>query len=163
MEWKIGQGFDVHAITEGDSIILGGVTIPAPFSLEGYSDADVLLHAITDAVLGAVGGRDIGYHFPPGQEENKDRDSREFLRFAVEFAREKGYSLGNLDATVIAERPKLNPYFEKMIPIIADILQTPEENISLKATTTEKLGFTGRMEGIAALAVVMMKKNQVLP
>lgn len=158
MNFRIGQGFDVHKIVPGDGVILGGVKISANIALEGYSDADVLLHAVTDALLGAIGERDIGTHFPPGKEDNKNRDSREFLQFAIEKMEQKGYSLGNIDITVIAEKPKINPYYEKIHSSLKNIFQCKDEQVSLKATTTEKLGFTGREEGIAALAVILVHR-----
>lgn len=159
MNFRIGQGFDVHASLPGDGIILGGVKIPTDISLKGYSDADVLLHAVTDALLGAIGERDIGFHFPPGEKENKNRDSREFLEFAMEKMQKKGYILGNLDITVIAEKPKVNPYHDLILESLVGILQCKKDQIALKATTTEKLGFTGREEGIAVLAVILVQKK----
>lgn len=158
MQFKIGQGFDVHAVEKGNEVILGGMHIPAPFALKGFSDADVLLHAITDALLGAVAEHDIGFYFPPGKEENKNRASKDFLLFAYNLVLEKGYKLVNLDSTVLCEQPKVNPHREDIRKNIAKILQVKEEQISVKATTSEKLGFTGRGEGIAAQAVVLIEK-----
>ncbi|MES0489150.1 MAG: 2-C-methyl-D-erythritol 2,4-cyclodiphosphate synthase [Leptospirales bacterium] len=158
MNFRIGSGFDVHATIPGDFVILGGVKISAPFSLAGHSDADVLLHAITDAVLGSVASGDIGVHFPDTLPENKNRDSSEFLLFAIEEAARKGYELGNLDAVILCEAPKIAPHRDEIIQKISDWFQVAQSAISIKATTTEKLGFTGRAEGIAAQASILMQK-----
>lgn len=158
--FRIGQGLDVHQTQKGKQVTLGGIKIPAPFSLKGHSDADVLLHAITDALLGAVSEHDIGYFFPPSQAENKDRDSCDFLEFAYKLVKDKGYVLGNLDATLICEHPKIGTHRENLQTNIARILQVEKEKISIKATTSEKLGFTGREEGIAAQCVVLLMKDK---
>jgi len=158
MSFRIGSGFDVHATAPGDFVILGGVKIPAPFSLKGHSDADVLLHAITDAVLGSVASADIGVHFPDSDSQNKNRDSSEFLLLAIQEAARKGYKLGNLDATIICEAPKIAPHRAEITGKIAAWFQLEEDVISIKATTTEGLGYTGRGEGVAAQASVLMKK-----
>jgi len=158
MSFRIGSGFDVHATTAGKFVILGGVKIKAPFSLAGHSDADVLLHAITDALLGAVASEDIGTHFPDSTPENKNRDSSEFLLFAIEEAARKGYELGNLDAVIICEAPKIAPHRKEIIKNISTWFHVTQSAISVKATTTEGLGYTGRGEGIAAQASVLLKK-----
>ncbi|MFC4075441.1 2-C-methyl-D-erythritol 2,4-cyclodiphosphate synthase [Salinithrix halophila] len=153
---KVGQGFDVHAFAEGRPLILGGVTIPYPRGLAGHSDADVLLHTISDAVLGALGKGDIGKHFPDTDPRFKGADSAELMRTVWEMAAEAGYKLGNLDATVIAQKPKMAPFIPEIRERVAELLQAELSDINIKATTTEKLGFTGREEGIAAMAVVCL-------
>ena len=155
---RIGQGYDVHKLVPDRELILGGVTIPYEKGLLGHSDADVLIHAICDALLGAANMRDIGYHFPDTAGEYKDIDSKILLFDTMELLRDAGYTLGNIDATVAAERPKLNPHIPEMKRVMADVLQVDVEDISIKATTTEKLGFTGRQEGIAAYATVLIQK-----
>jgi 2-C-methyl-D-erythritol 2,4-cyclodiphosphate synthase len=157
---RIGQGYDVHALVEGRPLILGGVKIPHVKGLLGHSDADVLLHAITDAILGALSLGDIGKHFPDTDPAYKDADSRKLLAKVWEFAKERGYSLGNLDATVMAQKPKLLPYIPQMVERIAAVLEADSSRINVKATTTERLGFVGREEGIAALAVVSLIKQE---
>ena len=154
--FRIGQGYDVHRFAEGRELWLGGVQIPFERGLLGHSDADVLLHAICDALLGALALRDIGYHFPDTDPKYKGADSKVLLREVLRLVRERGYEVGNVDATVIAERPKINPHIPSMVTIIADILEVEEECISLKATTNEKMGFAGREEGIAAMAVALL-------
>lgn len=158
--FRIGQGFDVHAFAEGRPLIIGGVTIPYKLGLVGHSDADVLLHAIADACLGAIAAGDIGKHFPDTDAAFKDADSAVLLEKVWEFVQEKGYELSNLDCTIIAQKPKMAPHIEEMRSRISRILATSTENINVKATTTEKLGFTGREEGIASQAVVLLKKKQ---
>lgn len=149
---RIGNGFDVHKFAEGRKLILCGEDIPAQLGLLGHSDSDVALHALADALLGAASLRDIGYHFPDSDPTYKGADSRVLLRRVVELLSEKGYSIGNVDLTIIAQAPKLSPYIEKMRGNIAADLGIDVDNVSVKATTTEKLGFTGRGEGIAAQA-----------
>ncbi|WP_349409104.1 2-C-methyl-D-erythritol 2,4-cyclodiphosphate synthase [Pseudalkalibacillus sp. SCS-8] len=156
--FRIGQGFDVHQLVEGRPLIVGGVTIPYEKGLLGHSDADVLLHVITDALLGAIGEGDLGKHFPDTSDDFKDIDSKILLERAYTLAKEKGFSLGNVDATVIAQKPKMAPYIEEMRKVIAEQLDADIEQVNVKATTTEKLGFTGRGEGIAAQAVILMEK-----
>ncbi|WP_379971365.1 2-C-methyl-D-erythritol 2,4-cyclodiphosphate synthase [Ectobacillus sp. sgz5001026] len=158
--FRIGQGFDVHAFAEGRPLIIGGVTIPYELGLVGHSDADVLLHAIADACLGAIAAGDIGKHFPDTDVAFKDADSAVLLEKVWGFIQEKGYELANLDCTIIAQKPKMAPHIEEMRSRISSILVTSTENINVKATTTEKLGFTGREEGIASQAVVLLKKKQ---
>lgn len=158
--FRIGQGFDVHAFAEGRPLIIGGITIPYEKGLLGHSDADVLLHAISDACLGAIAAGDIGKHFPDTDAAFKDADSAVLLEKVWEFVQERGYELANLDCTIIAQKPKMAPYIEQMRERISNILATSIENINVKATTTEKLGFTGREEGIASQAAVLLKKKQ---
>ncbi|OOE09556.1 2-C-methyl-D-erythritol 2,4-cyclodiphosphate synthase [Fictibacillus arsenicus] len=158
---RIGQGFDVHAFCEERPLIIGGVTIPYEKGLLGHSDADVLLHAITDALLGAAGEGDIGKHFPDTDPAYKGADSKRLLLESWKLVEKKGYRLGNIDCTIIAQKPKMLPYIEVMRGVIAGIFGIEVERINVKATTTEKLGFPGREEGIAAQAVVLIEK--VLP
>ena len=158
MKVRVGFGYDVHALVPERDLWLGGVKIEHTMGLQGHSDADVLIHAICDALLGAANMRDIGYHFPDTAGENKDTDSKIPLFDTMELLRDAGYTLGNIDATVAAERPKLNPHIPEMKRVMADVLQVDVEDISIKATTTEKLGFTGRQEGIAAYATVLIQK-----
>ena len=156
MKVRVGFGYDVHALVPERDLWLGGVKIEHTMGLQGHSDADVLIHAICDALLGAANMRDIGYHFPDTAGEYKDIDSKILLFDTMELLRDAGYTLGNIDATVAAERPKLNPHIPEMKRVMADVLQVDVEDISIKATTTEKLGFTGRQEGIAAYATVLI-------
>ena len=158
MKVRVGFGYDVHALVPERDLWLGGVKIEHTMGLQGHSDADVLIHAICDALLGAANMRDIGYHFPDTAGEYKDIDSKILLFDTMELLRDAGYTLGNIDATVAAERPKLNPHIPEMKRVMADVLQVDVEDISIKATTTEKLGFSGRQEGIAAYATVLIQK-----
>ena len=158
MKVRVGFGYDVHALVPERDLWLGGVKIEHTMGLQGHSDADVLIHAICDALLGAANMRDIGYHFPDTAGEYKDIDSKILLFDTMELLLDAGYTLGNIDATVAAERPKLNPHIPEMKRVMADVLQVDVEDISIKATTTEKLGFTGRQEGIAAYATVLIQK-----
>ena len=153
---RVGMGFDVHKLVEGRDLWLGGIKIEHSLGLLGHSDADVLIHAICDAMLGAANMRDIGYHFPDTAAETDGIDSKILLRKTNELLNEKGWYVGNIDATICAERPKINPHVPAMKECLAGILNTDVENISIKATTTEKLGFTGREEGMSAYAVVMI-------
>ena len=155
MKVRVGFGYDVHALVPERDLWLGGVKIEHTMGLQGHSDADVLIHAICDALLGAANMRDIGYHFPDTAGEYKDIDSKILLFDTMELLRDAGYTLGNI---VAAERPKLNPHIPEMKRVMADVLQVDVEDISIKATTTEKLGFTGRQEGIAAYATVLIQK-----
>ncbi|MBJ8106784.1 MULTISPECIES: 2-C-methyl-D-erythritol 2,4-cyclodiphosphate synthase [Bacillati] len=157
--FRIGQGFDVHEFAEGRPLIIGGITIPHEKGLIGHSDADVLLHTIADACLGAIAAGDIGKHFPDTDPAFKDADSAVLLQKVWEFVREQGYELGNLDCTIIAQKPKMAPHIECMRKRISELLETSIDNINVKATTTEKLGFTGREEGIASQAVVLLQKK----
>ena len=154
---RIGYGYDVHRLTEGRPLVLGGVTIPWERGLLGHSDADVLIHAICDALLGAANMRDIGYHFPDTAGEYAGIDSKILLRKTVELIAGKGYVVGNIDATVCAERPKLNPHIPEMQRVLASVMGIEPDDVSIKATTTEKLGFTGREEGISAYATVLIE------
>ena len=158
MKVRVGFGYDVHALVPERDLWLGGVKIEHTMGLQGHSEADVLIHAICDALLGAANMRDIGYHFPDTAGEYKDIDSKILLFDTMELLRDAGYTLGNIDATVAAERPKLNPHIPEMKRVMPDVLQVDVEDISIKATTTEKLGFTGRQEGIAAYATVLIQK-----
>lgn len=153
LPFRIGEGWDVHRLVAGRALVIGGVTIPFEKGLLGHSDADVLLHAVGDAVLGAAGARDLGVHFPDTDPAYAGADSRTLLRRVREIARERGWRPENVDATVIAERPRLAPHIARMIATIAECLGLAEGQVNVKATTTEKLGFEGREEGIAAHAV----------
>lgn len=150
------MGYDVHKLVEGRDLILGGIKIDFEKGLLGHSDADVLIHAICDALLGAANMRDIGYHFPDTSEETDGMDSKLILKGVIELISSKGYKLGNIDATICAERPKLNPHVPAMKACLAKVIGCDENQISIKATTTEKLGFTGREEGISAYAVALI-------
>lgn len=156
MKIAVGQGFDVHQLVEGRPCIIGGVTLPYEKGLLGHSDADVLLHAVSDAILGALGLGDIGRHFPDTDPAFKDADSLKLLDRVWEMAAERGYRLGNLDCTLIAQRPKMAPYIPQMVETIAGCLKAEPSQVNVKATTTEQLGFTGRGEGIAAQAIVCL-------
>ncbi|WP_100374421.1 2-C-methyl-D-erythritol 2,4-cyclodiphosphate synthase [Bacillus sp. FJAT-45037] len=156
---RIGQGFDVHQLVEGRPLILGGITIPYEKGLLGHSDADVLLHTVADAILGAVAEGDIGKHFPDTDPEFKDADSAKLLIHVWNIVKDKGYQLGNIDCTIIAEKPKMAPHISQMRAKIAELLEADTSQVNVKATTTEKLGFTGRGEGIAAQATVLLTKN----
>jgi 2-C-methyl-D-erythritol 2,4-cyclodiphosphate synthase len=153
---RIGQGFDVHALVEGRKCIIGGVDIPYARGLEGHSDADVLLHAICDAILGAMGLGDIGHHFPDTDAAYKGADSRVLLRTCGALMSKRNFRIGNLDATIIAQAPRMAPHIEAMRANIASDLGMEKANVNIKATTTERLGFTGRGEGIAAQAVLLL-------
>lgn len=159
--FRIGQGFDVHQLTEGRPLILGGITIPYEKGLLGHSDADVLLHTVTDAVLGAIGEGDIGRHFPDTDPEFKDADSAKLLEHVWSLVENRGYELVNADCTIIAQKPKMAPHIEQMKNRIAELLKATPDQVNVKATTTEKLGFTGRGEGIASQAVVLLKKKEL--
>ena len=155
---RVGFGFDVHRLVAGRALWMGGIKIDHHLGLLGHSDADVLIHAICDALLGAANMRDIGYHFPDTSEETLNIDSKVLLKKTLDLIATKGYRLGNIDATICAERPKMNPHIPAMKRCLAEILRTDEDNISIKATTTERLGFTGREEGISAYATVLIAK-----
>jgi 2-C-methyl-D-erythritol 2,4-cyclodiphosphate synthase len=158
MNIRIGQGIDFHRLEPGLDLWLGGVIIPSELGCVAYSDGDVLLHAVCDALLGAAGLRDIGYHFPDSEPEFKKIDSKILLKRTCALIREKGYNVINIDCTVCLEKPKIASYTPEMRKVISAILGTTPDDISIKATTTEKLGFTGREEGIVALAVVLITK-----
>ena len=156
--FRIGQGYDVHQLVENRPLIIGGITIPFDKGLLGHSDADVLLHAVADACLGAIGEGDIGKHFPDTDQAFKDADSGKLLQHVWNLVKERGYELANADCTIIAQQPKMAPFVPAMKENIASLLETQLENINVKATTTEKLGFVGREEGIASQVVVLLKK-----
>jgi len=158
--YRIGIGFDVHAFADSRKLIIGGVDIPFEKGLAGHSDADVLLHAISDALLGSISAGDIGQHFPDTDPKYKNVNSLTLLKHVYELVQRKGYSIGNIDAVITAQRPKLANYIPLMRKNISDVLQTEIENISIKATTTEKLGFVGREEGLSAFASVLIIKNK---
>ena len=153
---RVGFGFDVHRLVEGRALWLGGIRIEHPLGLLGHSDADVLIHAVCDALLGAANMRDIGYHFPDTSDETLDMDSKIILKKTIELIATKGYTVQNIDATVCAEHPKLNPHIPAMQACLAKVMGIDEDCISIKATTTERLGFTGREEGISAYAVCLI-------
>ncbi len=159
MKIRVGFGYDVHALVPNRALWLGGIRIEHTLGLLGHSDADVLIHAICDALLGAANLRDIGYHFPDTAGEYENIDSKILLRKTMALIREAGYELGNIDATVCAERPKLNPHIPQMKSVLAEVMNVDPNDISIKATTTEKLGFTGRQEGISAYATVLIQQG----
>lgn len=159
MKIRTGLGYDVHQLVEGRALWLGGICIDHTHGLLGHSDADVLIHAICDALLGAANLRDIGYHFPDTGSQYAGIDSKILLRRTTDLLKEKGYIIGNVDATVCAEQPKLNPHIPAMKAVLAPLMDIDEEDVSIKATTTEKLGFTGRQEGMSAYAVVLIEKQ----
>jgi len=158
-QFRTGFGFDVHALTEGRKLILGGIEIPFSKGLLGHSDADALLHSITDALLGALALGDIGQHFPDTKPEYKDADSSAFLRMTYKLVRQKGYSLGNIDAMISLQQPKIAPYIIKMRENISSILGVTLDQVSVKAGTNEKLGFIGREEGAAVFSTVLLIKD----
>lgn len=160
MNIRIGFGYDVHKLVEGRNLWLGGIKLEHTHGLLGHSDADVLIHAICDAILGAANMRDIGYHFPPKKgNEFENIDSKILLHKTIDIVATQGYTIGNIDATVCAERPKMNPRIPEMKETLAQVMNIDIDDISIKATTSEKLGFTGREEGISAYAVVLLERN----
>lgn len=158
MEFRVGQGYDVHRLAEGETLWLGGILIPHRKGTVAHSDGDVLIHAICDALLGAVKSGDIGTHFPDNSSEYKNIDSKILLKKSCDLVRGKGYEIVNVDATVSAQQPKLKPFIPEMEKTMAEVLGISVEQVSVKATTTEKLGFEGREEGISVNAVVLVKK-----
>lgn len=158
MKIRTGLGFDVHKLVEGRDLILGGIKIDYPLGLLGHSDADVLTHTICDALLGAAGLRDIGYHFPDTAAEFENIDSKILLKKVVELLRSHGWEIGNIDSTICAERPKLNPHIPAMQLCLAEVMGIAPDDISIKATTTEKLGYTGRGEGMSAFSSCLIIK-----
>ncbi len=156
---RVGMGYDVHQLVKGRDLWMGGIKLEHELGLLGHSDADVLIHAICDAILGAANMRDIGFHFPDNSADYKGIDSKILLKNVVELIATKGYKVGNIDATVCAEYPKLNPHIPEMQQVLADVMGIDADDVSIKATTTEKLGFTGREEGISAFATVLIEKN----
>ena len=161
MKIRVGFGYDVHRLVENRELWLGGIRIEHTKGLLGHSDADVLIHAICDALLGAANMRDIGYHFPDTSSEYENIDSKVLLRKTVALIATRGYEIGNIDATICAEQPKLNLHIPVMQKSLASVMCIDPENVSIKATTTEKLGFTGRMEGISAYATVLISKQSL--
>ncbi len=157
---RIGHGYDVHRLVEGRKLILGGVDVPYAKGLLGHSDADVLLHAISDAILGAIGEGDIGRHFPDTDPAYKGADSIKLLQHVMGLVDAKGYRIGNVDATIVAQRPKLAPFIQQMRQNIARALATEDDRVNVKATTTEELGFAGRGEGIAAYGVALLERKE---
>lgn len=158
---RVGIGYDVHRLEKNRKLILGGVAIPHHLGLLGHSDADVLLHAVTDALLGALALGDIGKYFPDTDARYKDQDSRLFLRLAYDLVKKEGYRLGNLDCVVMAQQPKLAPYIDLMRTNLAEDLESQPTQISVKATTTETLGFVGKQEGLAAQAICLLERVEV--
>ena len=159
MNIRVGMGYDVHQLVEGRELWMGGIKLEHHLGLLGHSDADVLIHAICDALLGAANMRDIGYHFPDTAAETDGMDSKIILKETIGLIAQKGYHFVNLDATICAERPKMNPHIPAMQQCLANIIGTDPDNVSIKATTTEHLGFTGREEAISAYAVVLIEKE----
>ena len=155
---RIGHGYDVHELVEGRKLILGGIEVPHTLGLLGHSDADVLTHAIMDSILGAAALGDIGQHFPDNDDRYLGADSTELLHHVMELIREKGYRIGNLDATIIAQKPKLMSYLSQMRKKLAEVMEISEDRLNLKATTEEHLGFTGRQEGISAHCVCLLEE-----
>ncbi|MBT32678.1 MAG: 2-C-methyl-D-erythritol 2,4-cyclodiphosphate synthase [Thalassobius sp.] len=157
---RVGQGYDVHRLVEGVDFWLGGIKIPHTHGAIGHSDADVLIHVICDALLGAANMRDIGYHFSDQDSKYKGIDSKILLKDVVKMVKEAGYTIQNVDATVCLQAPKINPHIQEMKTCLAKVMDLPEEDVSLKATTTEKLGFVGKREGVAAHAVALITREQ---
>jgi len=160
MKIRTGIGYDVHKLAEGRPLTLGGIEIRHTKGSLGHSDGDVLIHAVCDALLGAANLRDIGFHFPDTSEKYKGIDSKILLKNVMKLVREKGFEIGNIDSTIVLQKPKIKDYIPEMKKILAETMQISDEDISVKATTTEKLGFAGREEGIAAYATVLIVKNQ---
>ena len=159
MKIKVGFGFDVHQLKEGADFWLGGIKIPHSKGATGHSDADVLIHTICDALLGAANMRDIGFHFPPSDNKYKGIDSKILLKDVVKLIDDKGYTIGNIDATIALQQPKINPHIPEMKKVLAEVMQIDAEDISIKATTTEQLGFTGREEGIASICSILLYED----
>ena len=159
MNIRVGFGFDVHPLKEGYTLTLGGIAIPHIKGAVGHSDADVLIHAMCDALLGAAGLKDIGFYFPDTSNEFKGIDSKILLARVIDLIKQKGFSVGNMDASLVLERPKINPFIDEMKAVLAPILGITIDDISIKATTNEKLGYVGREDGVCAYAVVLIEKN----
>jgi 2-C-methyl-D-erythritol 2,4-cyclodiphosphate synthase len=159
MKIRVGFGFDVHQLAVGEEFWLGGVLVPFEKGAVGHSDADVLIHVICDAILGAANMRDIGFHFPDTSADYKGIDSKILLRDVIEIVSEKGYTVGNIDSTICLQQPKINPHVPEMKKVLSHILGIDEDDLSIKATTTEKLGYVGREEGISAYATVLLEKH----
>lgn len=160
MTFRVGMGFDVHRLVENRDLWIGGIKIPFEKGLDGHSDADVAIHAICDAILGAANMRDIGYHFSDKDPKFKNIDSKILLAETVKIVAQKGYKVGNVDVTICAEYPKMNPHIPDMCKVLSAVMEVDIDAVSIKATTTERLGFTGRMEGISAYAVALLERNQ---
>lgn len=160
MTFRVGMGFDVHRLVENRDLWIGGIKIPFEKGLDGHSDADVAIHAICDAILGAANMRDIGYHFSDKDPKFKNIDSKILLAETVKIVAQKGYKVGNVDVTICAEYPKMNPHIPDMCKVLSTVMEIDIDAVSIKATTTERLGFTGRMEGISAYAVALLERNQ---
>ena len=158
MKIKVGFGYDVHQLKEGADFWLGGIKIDHTKGAVGHSDADVLIHAICDALLGAANMRDIGFHFPPTDNQYKGIDSKVLLRKVMSIIETRGFTVGNIDATIALQEPKISPYMDRIRKILSETMEVEEEDISIKATTTERLGFEGREEGVSAYAVVLLQK-----
>lgn len=158
MAFRVGMGFDVHRLVENRELWIGGIQIPFEKGLDGHSDADVAIHAICDAILGAANMRDIGYHFSDKDPKFKNIDSKILLAETVKLVAEKGYKVGNIDVTICAEYPKMNPHIPEMCRVLSEVMGVDLDAVSIKATTTERLGFTGRMEGISAYAVALLER-----
>ena len=159
MRIRVGFGYDVHQLAEGTEFWLGGILVPHSHGAIGHSDADVLIHVICDALLGAANLRDIGFHFPDTSADYKGIDSKILLRDVVKLVRDKGYEVGNIDSTICLQRPKINTHIPEMKRVLAEVKGIPEDDISIKATTTEKLGFVGREEGVSAYATVLIQNR----
>jgi 2-C-methyl-D-erythritol 2,4-cyclodiphosphate synthase len=157
-KFRVGFGFDVHKLEDGKDFWLGGIKVPHTKGAVGHSDADVLIHAICDALLGAANLRDIGYHFPPSDDSYKGIDSKILLSKVVQLIQNKGYTIGNIDATIALQKPKINPFIPEMKTVLCKVMNIDEDDLSIKATTTEKLGFEGREEGVSAYATVLIYK-----
>lgn len=160
MTFRVGMGFDVHRLVENRDLWIGGIKIPFEKGLDGHSDADVAIHAICDAILGAANMRDIGFHFSDKDPKFKNIDSKILLAETVKIVAQKGYKVGNVDVTICAEYPKMNPHIPDMCKVLSTVMEIDIDAVSIKATTTERLGFTGRMEGISAYAVALLERNQ---
>lgn len=160
MTFRVGMGFDVHRLVENRDLWIGGIKIPFEKGLDGHSDADVAIHAICDAILGAANMRDIGYHFSDKDPKFKNIDSKILLAETVKIVAQKGYKVGNVDVTICAEYPRMNPHIPDMCKVLSTVMEVDIDAVSIKATTTERLGFTGRMEGISAYAVALLERNQ---
>lgn len=158
MKIRVGMGYDVHQLAEGEEFWLGGIKVPHTKGAVGHSDADVLIHVICDALLGAANLRDIGYHFADTDPQFKGIDSKILLKDVVKLLEEKGYSIGNIDSTICLQKPKINPHIPEMKKVLAEVMGVDEEDVSIKATTTEKLSFVGREEGVSAYATVLIQK-----
>lgn len=159
MKVRVGFGFDVHQLAEGEDFVLGGISIPHTKGTFGHSDADVLIHTICDALLGAANLRDIGFHFPPSDNQYKGIDSKILLKDVVKLLADKGYKVSNIDSTIALEQPKINPHIPAMKKVLAECMDIDEDDLSIKATTTERLGFEGREEGVSAYATVLIYKD----